>query len=504
MVRRIFVSAFLTLAASAALADTRQDCERSAILKKDLDAKIRACTKIIDRDRQAAWAYIGRGQAYRWKDDYDRAIGDYSRAIEIDPKSASAYFNRGAAYEARRLIGEDSDYDRAMADYTRAIEIEPKVEFYVGRAAAYGMNAMIVDAVRNQERAAADRESAIADYTKAIEIAPSEAFYWSRARHHEKLGRREAAIADYWEAVALDPFTRLSWDDLRRLLKQADKRDAADAPSPSAPTPTGVRTLPRLPEPLAPAEERALQPGDSFKECDACPEMVVVPAGEFIMGSPLGEAGRDVTEGPQRKVTIARPFAAGRYEVTFAEWDACVAAGGCKRSLGDAGWGRGRRPAIFVTSEEIKKEYLPWLARTTGKQYRLLSEAEWEYAARAGTTTRYAFGDTITAKQARLSETKGGGVGKTAEVGSFPPNAFGLYDMHGNVRELVADSWHAYHRAPIDGSVVRGKNFHVLRGGSWNSPPDFVRSALRYYESIWPKERSTNEIGFRVARSLAP
>jgi formylglycine-generating enzyme required for sulfatase activity len=192
--------------------------------------------------------------------------------------------------------------------------------------------------------------------------------------------------------------------------------------------------------------------------------VVVVPAGEFIMGSPMSEVGRDVTEGPQRKVAITRAFAAGRYEVTFAEWDACVASAACKRSPGDAGWGRGRRPAIFITSEEIKKEYLPWLARKTGKQYRLLSEAEWEYAARAGSTTRYSFGDTISAKQARLSEAKGGGAGKTAEVGSFPPNAFGLYDMHGNVRELVADSWHAYYRAPVDGSVQGGNSSHVLRG----------------------------------------
>ncbi len=358
IVKSILVCVFLTLSASAALADTRQDCERSAILKKELDAKIRACTRIIDRDRQAAWAYIGRGQAYRWKDDYDRAIGDYSRAIEIDPKSASAYFNRGAAYEARRLIGEDIDYDRAIADYTRAIEIEPRADFYVGRAAAYGMNALIVDAVRNRERAAADRESAIADYTKAIEIAPIAGHFAARARHHEKLGRTAEAIADHWEAVALEPLTRFSWDDLRRLLPHAGKPNAADVASASAPSPPkvvepGVKSLPRLAEPLAPAEERALQPGDSFKECDACPEMVVVPAGEFIMGSPLSEAGRDVTEGPQRKVTIARPFAAGRYEVTFAEWDACVAGGGCKRSPGDAGWGRGQRPVIFVTSEEM-------------------------------------------------------------------------------------------------------------------------------------------------------
>jgi hypothetical protein len=170
--------------------------------------------------------------------------------------------------------------------------------------------------------------------------------------------------------------------------------------------------------------------------------MVVVPAGSFTMGSPPSEEGRSDSEGPQHRVTIARPFAVGKFEVTFAEWDACVAAGGCSHRPGDQGWGRGNRPVIDVSWNDITQQYLPWLSRKTGKTYRLLSEAEWEYAARAGTTTAFSTGRTITPEQANFdgNYTYGGSAkgvyrSKTVEVGSFPPNAFGLFDMHGNLWE---------------------------------------------------------------------
>ena len=244
------------------------------------------------------------------------------------------------------------------------------------------------------------------------------------------------------------------------------------------------------------AARRVPRVGATFRDClDVCPEMVVVPAGSFMMGSPAGEEGRDADEGPQRKVTIARPFAVGKFEVTFAEWDACVAAGGCKHRPGDQDWGRGRRPAINVSWDDAK-EYVVWLSRKTGKTYRLLSEAEWEYAARAGTTTRYAFGDTISRSQTQCS------VDKTVEVGSFPANKFGLHDMHGNVWEWVEDARHPnYQGAPEDGSVWPGgdTSLRVLRGGSWYNIPRILRSAVRLRR---PPSDRFNDVGFRLASTL--
>jgi formylglycine-generating enzyme required for sulfatase activity len=148
------------------------------------------------------------------------------------------------------------------------------------------------------------------------------------------------------------------------------------------------------------------------------------------------------------------------------------------------------------------KQYVFWLSRKTGKVYRLLSEAEWEYAARAGTTTRYTFGDTISTNQAQFSEGSWGSAGKTVEVGSFAANRFGLHDMHGNVWEWVEDSWHdSYEGAPLDGSVWPGGDvsLRVLRGGSWFDIPVDLRSANRF--GFQPTDH-TYAVGFRVARTL--
>jgi len=143
------------------------------------------------------------------------------------------------------------------------------------------------------------------------------------------------------------------------------------------------------------ADEQPLKPGQSFNDCVRdCPEMVVIPAGSFAMGSPQGEPGRKRTEAPQHTVTIAKPFAVSKFEVTFAEWDACAAYGDCTPRVSDHGWGRGRRPVIDVSWEDAQR-YLAWLSKITGKTYRLLTEAEYEYAARAGTQTAYPWGDDI-------------------------------------------------------------------------------------------------------------
>jgi formylglycine-generating enzyme required for sulfatase activity len=272
--------------------------------------------------------------------------------------------------------------------------------------------------------------------------------------------------------------------------------------------------------PISEAQEKGTRAGgtagpkDAFRDCADCPEMIVVPAGEFMMGSPPSERGRNSDEGPQRKVTFAQPFATGKYEVTFAQWDACVAAGGCTHRPGDNDWGRGKRPVINVSWNDAQ-QFVGWLAKKTGKPYRLLTEAEWEYAARGSTKAidrqpPFSTGLTINPNQANydgnFSYGAGGKTGiyrqKTLEVGSFKPNAFGLYDMHGNVWEWVEDCYKdSYAGAPTDGSAVKSSSckLNILRGGAWNYYPQLLRSAYRYASA--PGVRMENA-GFRVARSM--
>jgi formylglycine-generating enzyme required for sulfatase activity len=260
---------------------------------------------------------------------------------------------------------------------------------------------------------------------------------------------------------------------------------------------------------LSAEAERALKPGATFKECaNDCPEMVVVPAGEFMMGSPANEKGkgRSDSEGPQHRVTIARRFAVSKFDVTFADWDACVLVGGCPQEgrAHDAGWGRVTQPVIYVSWDDAQT-YVKWFSRMTGKTYRLLTEAEWEYAARAGTTTAYYWGDEIGKNNANCYRcgSKWDYL-QTSPVGSFKPNAFGLYDMAGNVWQWVQDCWHEdYNGAPTDGSAwaTRDCKRHVVRGGSWGYFPVDPRSAYRYGDLT--VDRNYN-LGFRVARTLTP
>ena len=262
------------------------------------------------------------------------------------------------------------------------------------------------------------------------------------------------------------------------------------------------------------------EPGERFRDCASCPAMVVVPEGSFMMGSPLSEEGRQGDEGPQRLVTIGSPFAVGVYEVTFAEWDACVEAGGCAGfSPLDEGWGRGSRPVMNVSREDVR-EYLRWLSRETGAQYRLLTEAEWEYMARGDTQAprfwgddeseqcRNANGADATAHQAYPNVADSffvacsDGNVYTAPVGSFEPNGFGLYDVLGNVFEWTEDCWNESHSgAPADGSArMEGDcSRHVVRGGSYDLAHRYLRSALRFGV---PARVRNKDLGFRVARTM--
>ncbi len=271
------------------------------------------------------------------------------------------------------------------------------------------------------------------------------------------------------------------------LLAQYQKKfGSADPPQPFSPGSSG---------------EEELADFSVFRDFNApwCPQMVALPAGEFLMGSPEDEEGRQDNEGPQHRVTIGYRLAIGRYPVTFEEYDYFCDATKRERPK-DEGWGRGRRPVINVSWRDWPA-YLAWLAEATGRFYRLPSEAEWEYACRAGTTTRYAFGDEITAKDANF----GMYVRKTTEVGSYPANAWGLHDMHGNVWEWVEDIWHdSYQGAPADGTAWtdrRGSYLpsRVVRGGSWDANARYLRSTVRIQSG---PSRGINGLGFRVARRL--
>lgn len=257
--------------------------------------------------------------------------------------------------------------------------------------------------------------------------------------------------------------------------------------------------------PQASAARAPASPPKIFRDCDTvCPEMVAIPPGQFLMGSPDKEPGRIADESPRHKVTLARTFAVGRFETTFDEWDACVADGGCKPAEGqplgggDAGWGRGRRPVINVSWDDAQA-YVAWLSKHTGQPYRLLTEAEWEYVARAGGQTPYAGGQAPAPDQANFQAS---GLGKTQPVGAYPANAFGVHDMAGNVWEWVRDCYAtSYALAPVDGAPNLGGDCvrRMLRGGAWNVPAPFLRSAARARNKASLRD---TDFGFRVARDL--
>jgi formylglycine-generating enzyme required for sulfatase activity len=264
-----------------------------------------------------------------------------------------------------------------------------------------------------------------------------------------------------------------------------------------------------LPYVLSAAKERTLKPGDSFKECaQGCPEMVVVPAGSFLMGATPAESQAPGyrSEIPPHPVTITKPFAVAKYELTFGDWDTCVTLGGCAKDINDSGFGRDQQPVINVSWNDAQT-YVKWLSMITGKTYRLLSEAEYEYAARAGAEMRYPWGDDFKLNGKPMANCSGCGSQwdnkHPAPVGSFSSNAFGLNDMVGNVFEWTEDCIHGnYDHAPADGSAwIEGSDCkgHVVRASSFNYPPGYLRSSFR---SMPTPGYQDNNLGFRVARTL--
>lgn len=261
-------------------------------------------------------------------------------------------------------------------------------------------------------------------------------------------------------------------------------------------------------------KEKSLRVGQTFRECQKCPEMIVVPGGQFMMGGPKSD-GHEFGQ-PQHLVRISKSFAVSKFEITFEQWDKCAQFGVCE-NIANIGAGAARK-AVHNISWTDAQQYTEWLTLLTGKNYRLLTEAEWEYAARAGTNTTYYWGAHFDASKANCCKVVSFEDMRTAEawysamqpdiVGSYSPNQFGLYDMLGNVSEWVADDWHDnYSSAPTDGSawVNRGEGYEIIefrvhRGGSIfeDSEGISVYWRHRHYDRVSP----AHGIGFRVARDL--
>ncbi len=282
---------------------------------------------------------------------------------------------------------------------------------------------------------------------------------------------------------------------------------ATSVPAPALAAPVG---------PLAPERERALKPKDSFKECESCPVMVTMPAGSFTMGSPASEKQREPDEGPQQKIDIRQTFAVGRSAISFDEWSACVVDGGCNHYRpNDFSFGAGKHPVIFVSWDDAKA-YVDWLSKKTGAPYRLLSEAEREYVARACTSAAcpsspFWFGSGTEMSRDRANydsrfsydgSAKAERRARTVETDASEPNPFGLLHVLGNVREWVEDCWNSSLMGqPPHGEARTAGDCagHVVRGGSWADHPEDLRSAKRSWEVA---DQRDEKIGFRVARTL--
>lgn len=286
----------------------------------------------------------------------------------------------------------------------------------------------------------------------------------------------------------------------------------------------------------AQAQSQSRTVGEVFRDCEDCPEMVVISAGSFTMGSPASEEGRRVNEGPQRRITFAAGFAAGRFEVTRGQYGAFVRAtgrnegGNCRTDRDnngsqledatgtwrDPGFAQGEDHPVVCVSWEDARAYVQWLNIMTSGGYRLLSDAEWEYAARAGTQSVYPWGDVASHEYENYgAEGCCGGFTSgrdqwvhTSPVGTFPPNGFGLSDMGGNVEEWMQDCFEiSLDSVPDDGRANEAGRrdetgaclYRVTRGGSWISGSLRVRSANRYG---YGEQGRLSNLGFRVARTL--
>jgi len=324
------------------------------------------------------------------------------------------------------------------------------------------------------ESSPSPEELVISSARKPVRAAdPLEAGFWETIKGSDSAADFKAYLESYPDG----PFAAMARSRLQQIEAKNVTRPAVAAQTPAAPPPARAAAQ------------------SAIRDCPQCPEMVLIHAGAFEMGS----SEMFDFEAPVHQVSIRKAFYIGRHEVTFEEWDACLAEGGCKQRPDDRGLGRARRPVTDLDWDDAKS-YVSWLSQKTGKTYRLPSESEWEYVARAGTTTTYPWGRTVEKDKANCIGCTSDPVKKAIDTGSFPPNAFGIYDMTGNAAEWVEDCWSENYRgAPADGSAWTKPQCRerVLRGGSFNNDPKYLRSAARFK---YDHDVRFYTNGFRVVR----
>ena len=407
------------------------------------------------------------------------AVAKKPAAPEAAPKRER---QRAEAEQRKRAKAEAAERNAAARDAAardaarKAAARRAVVKAAVARAAAAKASA----ARMAGEKEAADREAAVRE-AAARELAAREAAA-------KEAALREAATK---QAAANEAAARETAARETEALAAAARRAAARE--------TIVRMAAFRETATTDARpSRAPRFGTVFRDCADCPQLVWLPQGEFAMGE------SSAARGSRPVVTISSALAVGRFEVTFAEWGACVSAGGCRRRPNDSGWGRGWQPVINVSWSDAQ-EYVAWLSRRAGKRYRLLSEAEWEYAARAGTDASYWWGNQASRGDANCADCGSKWDGRqAAPVGRFAPNPFGLYDMHGNVSEWVEDCYHdGYWGVPSDGRAwtrdcAAVTDTRIVRGGAWHSSANSMRSTFRSSAAF---DYFDNRIGFRIART---
>jgi formylglycine-generating enzyme required for sulfatase activity len=371
------------------------------------------------------------------------------------------------------------------------------------------------------DRSLKDGDNIISTISEALSTPRWVLVFWSRSSIHSEyvhseaeIGRRNGVLVPVHldnVAVPPPPFTMIKGRYLLNWNGDASNLDFSAMLERVRAAPIFINQEKSRAHPPVTDRRGPIPPiGTVFRDHPNSPEMVVVPEGEFLLGSPENEPGHDASESPMRNIRIGEPIAVGRFPVRFLDWSALVADGGSSYTPPDEGWGEADRPVINVSWHDAN-QYVEWLRRLTGLDYRLLSESEWEYCCRAGTRSAFAFGPRIGPHQAnydagiadRCNERVSSAIDCTTRVGTYAPNDFGIYDLHGNVREWTSDAWSENHIArPENGAPLAALNsadLRTVRGGCWNDQARDVRSARRSGQRA---SFRSPFVGFRVARSF--